>query len=344
MQHKFPFAVLHFELDPQEIDVNVHPSKMQIRIHRGNELYAFLSGAVSEALHETELIPEVKLSRPEAEKREPQKAPEPFESTRIRNLAREEAPQYTVKSMPVPEVIREKPVHAAGRVLGAPEKETVIKAKDHILVEKPVQMNLFEEKILTADTRDEYVILGQIFDTYWLISVRDKLLFVDQHAAHEKVKYERLVKALSTKETASQLLNPPVILNLTGKERELLAEFLPYFGRLGFELEEFGGDAFAVRSMPTDLYGCGEKELFMEILDELSENPMKGTPEVILHKLASMACKSAVKGNSRMNRQEMEALIDELLTLEDPYHCPHGRPTIISMSRYEIEKKFRRIV
>ena len=344
MQHKFPFAVLHFELDPQEIDVNVHPSKMQIRIHRGNELYAFLSGAVSEALHETELIPEVKLSRPEAEKREPPKAPEPFESTRIRNLAREEAPQYMVKSMPVPEVIREKPVHAAGRVLGAPEKETVIKAKDHILVEKPVQMNLFEEKILTADTRDEYVILGQIFDTYWLISVRDKLLFVDQHAAHEKVKYERLVKSLSKKETASQLLNPPVILDLTGKERELLAEFLPYFGRLGFELEEFGGDAFAVRSMPTDLYGCGEKELFMEILDELSENPMKGTPEVILHKLASMACKSAVKGNSRMNRQEMEALIDELLTLEDPYHCPHGRPTIISMSRYEIEKKFRRIV
>ena len=140
------------------------------------------------------------------------------------------------------------------------------------------------------------------------------------------------------------MLNPPVILNLTGKEKELLKEFFPYFAELGFEIEEFGGGAFALRSMPMDLYGCGEKELFVEILDELSENSMKGTPQVMLEKLASMACKSAVKGNSRMQRAEMEALIDELLTLKDPYHCPHGRPTIISMSKYEIEKKFKRIV
>lgn len=167
---------------------------------------------------------------------------------------------------------------------------------------------------------------------------------MDQHAAHEKVKYERLVRNLSEKSIASQMLNPPVILNLTGKEEELLKEFFPYFAELGFEIEEFGGGAFALRSMPTDLYGCGEKELFVEILDELSENSMKGTPQVMLEKLASMACKSAVKGNSRMQRAEMEALIDELLTLKDPYHCPHGRPTIISMSKYEIEKKFKRIV
>lgn len=343
MQHKFPFVVLHFELDPQEIDVNVHPSKMQIRLHRGNELYAFLAGAVSGALHETELIPEVKLTRPEKEKKEPEKIPEPFETRRIENLVKEEAPRYAIKPLTLPEAAKGA-FAASGRVLGAPEKENIIKARDHILVEKPVQMNLFEEKILTADARDEYVIMGQIFDTYWLISYQDRLLFVDQHAAHEKVKYERLVKGLAEKETPSQLLNPPLILNLTGRERELLKEFSPYFERLGFEMEEFGGDAFAVRAMPADLYGCSEKELFVEILDGLSENPMKGTPEVILHKLASMACKSAVKGNSKMSRQEMEALIDELLSLEDPYHCPHGRPTIISMSKYEIEKKFRRIV
>lgn len=351
MQHKFPFAVLHFEVNTQEIDVNVHPSKMQIRIHNGNELYSFLSDAVYQRLHEIELIPDVLLTEPEKEKKEPLKAPEPFETKRIENLAKEEAVLYkTAEKLPVhsSSVRTEAVKNFSNKVLGVTDAEkihsNIIKANEHILVEKPVQMNLFEEKILTSDARNEYSILGQVFETYWLIAYKDKLLIVDQHAAHEKVKYERLVKELSQKAVASQMLNPPVILTLTGKEEELLNDFLGYFKQLGFEIEEFGGGSFALRSIPSDLYGCSEKELFVEILDELSENPMKGTPDVILHKLASMACKSAVKGNNKMNRQEMEALIDELLTLDNPYHCPHGRPTIISMSKYELEKKFKRIV
>lgn len=364
MQHKFPFAVLHFEMDTQEIDVNVHPSKMQIRIHNGNGLYSFLSDAVYQRLHEIELIPDVLLTEPEKEKKEPLKAPEPFETKRIENLAKEEAASYrTVEKLPVFSAAAQTETvkmtdslqkNFTNKVLGVTDGENgllnerihsnVIKASEHILVEKPVQMNLFEEKILTSDARNEYTILGQVFETYWLIAYKDKLLIVDQHAAHEKVKYERLVKELSQKTVASQMLNPPVILTLTGKEEELLNDFLHYFEQLGFEIEEFGGGSFALRSIPSDLYGCNEKELFVEILDELSENPMKGTPDVILHKLASMACKSAVKGNNKMDRLEMEALIDELLTLENPYHCPHGRPTIISMSKYELEKKFKRIV
>lgn len=344
MQHKFPFAVLHFEMDTQEIDVNVHPSKMQIRIHNGNGLYSFLSDAVYQRLHEIELIPDVLLTEPLKETKEPLKAPEPFETKRIENLAKEEASSYRAAEKHP----------SSSKVLGVTDSENgllnerihsnVIKANEHILVEKPAQMNLFEEKILTSDARNEYTILGQIFETYWLITYKDKLLIVDQHAAHEKVKYERLVKELSQKTVASQMLNPPVILTLTGKEEELLNDFLHYFEQLGFEIEEFGGGSFALRSIPSDLYGCNEKELFVEILDELSENPMKGTPDVILQKLASMACKSAVKGNNKMDRLEMEALIDELLTLENPYHCPHGRPTVISMSKYELEKKFKRIV
>lgn len=341
MQHKFPFAVLHFTMDPQEIDVNVHPSKMQIRIHKGNEMYSFLSEAVRKRLHEIEMIPEAILTEPLKEKSTPLKAPEPFETKRIENLLREEMAPYGEKSL-------------TSRILGFTQKDAsagtedihsnIIKASEHIVVEKPVQMNLFEEKILSADVRDEYEILGQIFDTYWLIAFKDKLLMVDQHAAHEKVKYERLVKDLQNKCISSQLLNPPLVINLTGKEEELLKEYMDYFEQLGFEIEEFGSGSFAVRSMPTDLFGCNEKELFMEIMDELLENPMKGTPEVITKKLASMACKSAVKGNTKLERAEMEALIDELLTLDNPYHCPHGRPTIISMSKYEIEKKFKRII
>jgi DNA mismatch repair protein MutL len=338
MQHKFPFAVLHITMEPKELDVNVHPSKMQIRIHKGNELYDFLSEAIRKKLQETEMIPEALLTEEKEKKQEEVKTPEPFEKNRIACLVKEEPPAYGVTSRILgsfPDDGQENRIRQSG---------SIIKASEHILVEKPVQMNLFEEKILSVDAREEYEILGQIFDTYWLVAYRDRLLMIDQHAAHEKVKYERLVKELKEKEITSQLLNPPVVLNLTGKEEELLKEYLDYFAQLGFEIEEFGSQSYAVRSMPSDLYGCSEKELFLEILDELEDNPMKGTPDVILNKLASMACKSAVKGNSSMDRQEMEALIDELLTLDNPYHCPHGRPTMISMSKYEIEKKFKRVV
>ena len=337
--------------------MNVHPSKMQIRIQRGNEMFAFLSENIKKRLHELEMIPKVLLTEEKEEAPQKVKTPEPFETRRIENLVQEGKKTYltgpeTGQGAPVDRADRKLTsavLGAAAHKIGTPLvnseiRSNVIKAADHIFVEKPVQMNLFEEKILTREARDEYKILGQIFDTYWLMEYRDKLLIIDQHAAHEKVKYERLVKQLKEKQAASQLLSPPVILNLSGKEEIVFRQYREYFEKMGFEAEEFGTGAYAIRSVPTDLYGCDEKELFFQVLDELSEVPARGEPDVILQKLASMACKSAVKGNNSMDRKEMETLIDELLTLENPYHCPHGRPTIITMSKYEIEKKFKRIV
>ncbi|MBQ9927800.1 MAG: DNA mismatch repair endonuclease MutL [Lachnospiraceae bacterium] len=368
MQHKFPFVVLHIEMQPQEIDVNVHPSKMQIRIHKGNEVYQFLSEAIKERLSRIEMIPRVVLTEEKETQKDPLKTPEPFEVKRIENMVKEEIPVYDISggrkleksdvvqasTQQIPQIKDSLQKVVTSRVFGAETNDksyknegihaNVIKAGEHILVERPAQLNLFEEKILSKDARNEYRIMGQIFDTYWLIAFQDKLLIIDQHAAHEKVKYERLVKELKEKQVSSQMLNPPLILSLTGKETQLLKDCMPHFETMGFEIEEFGSDAYAVRSMPVDLYGHNEKELFTEILDELSENPLKGTPDVILDKLASMACKAAVKGNNSMSTEEMESLIDELLTLDNPYHCPHGRPTIISMSKYEIEKKFKRII
>lgn len=368
MQHKFPFVVLHIEMQPQEIDVNVHPSKMQIRIHKGNEVYQFLSEAIKECLSRIEMIPRVVLTEEKETQKDPLKTPEPFEVKRIENMVKEEIPVYDISggrklektdvvqasTQQIPQIKDSLQKVVTSRVFGAETNDksyknegihaNVIKAGEHILVERPAQLNLFEEKILSKDARNEYRIMGQIFDTYWLIAFQDKLLIIDQHAAHEKVKYERLVKELKEKQVSSQMLNPPLILSLTGKETQLLKDCMPHFETMGFEIEEFGSDAYAVRSMPVDLYGHNEKELFTEILDELSENPLKGTPDVILDKLASMACKAAVKGNNSMSTEEMESLIDELLTLDNPYHCPHGRPTIISMSKYEIEKKFKRII
>ena len=186
--------------------------------------------------------------------------------------------------------------------------------------------------------------MGQIFDTYWLIVFRDKLFIIDQHAAHEKVKYEKLMQQLKSSQVYPQVLNPPTIVTLSGKEENIYREYEKYFTEMGFEIEVFGGNEYAIRSVPSDLYGHSGGGLFTELLDELSEGSVSRTPDSIRQKIASMACKAAVKGNMAFDTAAMEELIDDLLALEDPYHCPHGRPTIISMSKYELEKKFKRIV
>ena len=382
MQHKFPFAVLDLKVDPAEIDVNVHPAKMQIRIHKAKDLFDFLSAEVSKRLKLTQLIPEVVLEKETEVKEASMKAPEPFEVNRRLNekvtgqapvtasenvrktdMIKEPEASYHTKAISseektIPSVLTKdiSSPEITSKILGSfglsaekngRMKSNVIKAADHIIVEKPVQLNLFEAeeevKILSKEAQKDYRILGQVFDTYWLIAYQEKLLIVDQHAAHEKVKYEKLIGELKEKKITSQMINPPLVINVTGAEEEVLKTYWDRFAELGFEMEEFGTSSYAVRSMPVDLYGCNEKQFFLEILDELLNNPMKGTPDVILEKLASMACKAAVKGNNSMDVKEMEVLLDQLMQLENPYHCPHGRPTIISMSKYEIEKKFKRI-
>lgn len=355
MQHKYPFTVLHMTFDTQAVDVNVHPSKMDVRFSDAMGVADFISSSVTAALKVREMIPEVMLkgqSEERAKTEKVQKAPEPFEAERSKAYRVAEEMKYETDEPKMKDNLQN-PVW--NRVFGENttgngtnyEKKpaNIIKAKETVIVEKLVQMDLFEEKILSREARGEYRILGQIFDTYWLVAFKDKLFIVDQHAAHEKVKYERLIAQYEKKQMVSQLLNPPVVVTLTGKEEAVLKEFLDFFQELGFDVEEFGGSEYALRSVPADLYGCGEKEMFEAVLDELSDGAGRGTqPQVVAHKIASMSCKAAVKGNTPMSLPEIEALIEELLTLENPYNCPHGRPTIISMSKYEIEKKFKRIV
>lgn len=409
MQHKFPFCVLHFEFQPEDIDVNVHPAKMEIRLQHGVEVYTEIASAIRDRLHEIELIPDVRLTEEKEQTPQIKQAPEPFEVNRTRmeriqepvaeyarnqrqsgeqvvvrtddtrenavgkdsiengtgsvhtsldagqeagftgmqyeisrqqpEMVSEEETPYQAK-LSVQKILGDHPVNATGSDL----HHNIIKSAEHILVEKPVQLDLFEENFVDVKSRESYQILGQIFDTYWLIAFKDKLFIMDQHAAHEKVKYERLVKELKNKTVTSQQITPPVVLHLDSREEQALLSYRDYFASLGFEIEEFGTGSVAIRSMPVDLYGCKEMEFFQEVLDELCENPMKDQPDVILNKLASMACKAAVKGNNSLTFEEVSALLDEMLTLDNPYHCPHGRPTIISMSKYEIEKKFKRIV
>lgn len=210
---------------------------------------------------------------------------------------------------------------------------------------KPQQLNLFEEKLLKPEIRAEYKILGQLFETYWLVEYHDNLYIIDQHAAHERVLYEKTLAGMKTREFTSQVISPPIILNLTMQEAELLKTHIDSFTRIGFEFEEFGTDSYAVRAVPDNLFHIAKKELLLEMLDSLSDELTRNTTaDLIDEKIASMSCKAAVKGNMKLSFAEVDALVGELLTLENPYHCPHGRPTIISMSKRELEKKFKRIV
>ena len=391
MQHKFPFCVLHIVMEHEDVDVNVHPTKMDVRFSNGPAFCNMLASVVREALKAKEMIPEVSVTKNSNEHKVlKEHTPEPYETVRTSRYRVMEQTRYEADRPKMQDVVKqpvwnrvlgEKKIQAMQDALEAAQKAGV-QADDEFFVEAkpleqvqpnqarqveavqgpegemlkqeaetqektsqaPVQMNLFEEKLLSVENRSKYRIIGQVFLTYWLVQFQDNLFIIDQHAAHEKVKYERLMKQYHEHQVLSQGLMPPVIVSLTGQEEAVFKEYTETFTALGFEIEAFGGSEYAIRSVPVDLYGCGEKELFLEVLDELSEGPVRGNLKAVEEKIASMSCKAAVKGNNPLSRSEAERLIDELLTLENPYNCPHGRPTIISMPRAELEKKFKRII
>lgn len=402
MQHKFPFCVLHITMDTERVDVNVHPTKMDVRFTNAPSFSAYLCGAVKYALKHHEMIPDALLSgekelktaaREEQQEREKQHTPEPFEQRRSENYRVLEEMKYEAERPKMQEFIqnpvwarvksRENSAELSQNNVQMTENQSATEEfftetselkeeKTPNINSEPVskktsftetfdnsrtgqeaqnqqkafteQLNLFEEKILTEDNRKKFRIIGQVFETYWLVEFEDKLLMIDQHAAHEKVNYERLMKQYREKNVISQRLMPPVIVSLSGQEETVLTDNMETFASLGFEIESFGGSEYALRSVPVDLYGCNEREMFLEVLDQLAEGGNFGNLRVVEEKIASMSCKAAVKGNHIMRTAEAEALIDELLTLENPYNCPHGRPTIVAMQKSEMERKFKRIV
>lgn len=363
MQHKFPFCVLHFQIDTSQIDVNVHPTKMDVRISDAPVFYEKVKSAVHDALHQLEMIPKVVLEPDTAPVIPvPSSVPEPFESRRIASVpVQSEAisriyeksrPLYVQELENIP-VVRDSAAEAfspvsepeASRPSTEPQKTSTEEPQPKPpVIPKGGQMELFDDRLLSAKAKEQYDILGQLFETYWLIQYQDKLLIIDQHAAHEKVKYERFMKRFYAHNIISQTINPPMIVTLTGREEACYRAHREDFEALGFEIEEFGVSDFAIRGVPLDLYGYREEDFFREILDELVAENVTGTPENIRIRIATMACKAAVKGNMRLTTTEAKELINELLTLDNPYNCPHGRPTIISLNKYELEKKFKRIV
>ena len=354
MQHKFPFFVLDIDIDTTALDVNVHPTKMEIKFNNEELISDFLESSIEGVLRVNEMMPEVLLE--EAPKpvvaavRE--RGPEPFEVIRkSEEINAELAFDHSDHEQIQTQNSTEQKEQAAARLFGNNEElptkliSNVIKAQDVVYASDPIQLNLFDEKLISEDAMAKYRIVGQVFDTYWMFTYEDKLLIMDQHAAHEKIKYESILKRLKNREINSQELNPPIILTLSGNEKSMLEKFKESFEAIGYEIEDFGGGEIALRTVPLDLYGLNEKEVFLEVLDELcSLGSVRAVPDVFNNRIATMACKAAVKGNTAMTEDEVWALLKELMTLENPYNCPHGRPTIITMTHYELDKKFKRIV
>lgn len=436
MQHKYPFTVLHFQLDGDLLDVNVHPTKMELRFSDQEGMYRLVYETVRNALVGREMIPDVHVGKEAPAPKEPPKKesfPEPFEVKRREAMMQEKRAEAkktaaTIYATPgtnatrteaAASIVRERPNYSSSREEGGfakslyevPEnllKPTERKVDEQAEMEKwtsegknpalklqarpatndttaapsaametptsakpaeaelppespippavlsesepatsvqsPKQMDLFEEKLLSKEHIKEHRIIGQLFETYWLVEFHEKLYIIDQHAAHEKVLFERTMKSLKDKEYTAQQISPPLIVSLSIKEQELLNKYMKNFETIGFEIEPFGGDEFSIRAVPGNLFGLAERDVFLEMLDSLDKDTGRVSEDLINEKIASMSCKAAVKGNHRLSEKEAEALIDELLTLDNPYNCPHGRPTIIAMSKYELEKKFKRIV
>lgn len=381
MQHQYPFTVLYFEIDSSLLDVNVHPTKMELRFSNQQELYREVQSILSAALVHRDIIPEVPVDTPKKNEMEVPKIekvmPEPFEQKRleeIRKAVRKDSPyeiKYpvsrpmgtgsvnsaaqeklldTIKSMPPEDMMEERIQKEPLPEQSKKETEKELAKEAYVLREKETygakpEGSYEQGSFLKEEEMAKQKIIGQLFDTYWLVEYNDRLFIVDQHAAHEKVMYEKLKKQFEKKEFTSQAISPPIVITLSMREADVLERFKEQFTKLGFEIEHFGGAEYSICGVPGNLYRLNTRDVLIEMLDELTDGiSERATTDVILDKIASMSCKAAVKGSQRLSLPEMEQLMKDLMKLDNPYNCPHGRPTIIAMSKYEIEKKFKRIV
>ena len=358
MQHKFPTVFLYIDIDNKSVDVNVHPTKMEVKFMDEELVYDLILRGIKGLLSGEDLILsnfEIKEKESASEVKERIESVPKFEPFEINK-------QKVIRTN---EGLNNKPVYKANEDIGlAKIKESVSKDspyfqvyKEEPKIYKQEELSLYDDRKneSTADSEEEngyhfldekmrikHKIIGQVFDTYWLVTLNDTLYIIDQHAAHERILYEKTIKLMDKRAMSSQVINPPMIISLNDREMVLLSKYMDNFTEIGFKIEDFGGNEVIVSEIPYNMYGINSKELFIAMIDELEDFTGKETAKVITDKIAMMSCKAAVKGNNKLSFEEANAIIDELLNLENPYHCPHGRPTIIELTKSELEKRFKR--
>lgn len=346
MQHKYPFVVLNLSIHADLLDINVHPAKLELRFSNSQEVFEFIKTSIAQILEHKELIPEVSFH--DNQKNQFKPMVQNTEAVQARKILPEAADSQNTRHSENNTILRDMEKTAKPKTYRAPEPFEVKRAE-------AVQESIaFQEKTDNSFVQTEFSsmlkehskhkVIGQLFQTYWLVEYEDRLFIIDQHAAHEKVLYEQTIKGLKNREYGSQLLNPPIVVTLDLRQESLFTQNKEGFAALGFEIEPFGGREYAISAVPDNLFGLISKEVFIEMLDQLSEECKGNAQTIVTEKIASMSCKAAVKGRHRLSTEEAESLIEQLLQLDNPYFCPHGRPTIITMTKTELERKFKRIL
>lgn len=429
MPHNYPFTVLHFTINPKIIDVNVHPTKMELRFSDNEYVYNFVYDTILSTLKGKELVAKVEadgqvmqhIRKDMLDEGEKDKKPENIPNVNndgqqniesavqsdtvmdIENVKNDSSVQTTVNKIVDAGMSEGQPagsdndkvVRNIDNVIGnkaeiCPSSSAVtlvpestykeqqenrnevqttltpatktrlpepfeVKRSEAMVKDdekkyqadvkaKPEQMSMFKDKLLDEDNKNNYRIIGQLFDTYWLIEFEDRFYMMDQHAAHEKVLYERMMKKIKEHHIDTQMIMPPIILTLNMNEEEVLKRNMPVFTKMGYEIEEFGGNEYKVTGIPAGFPKLDYRQMLMDLIDGLMREGRMSDMDILTEKVASMSCKAAIKGNNKISYEEAKELMKELMKADNPYNCPHGRPTLIVMSKYDIEKKFKRIV
>ena len=376
MPHNYPFTAIHFKINPSIMDVNVHPTKMELRFSKNEFVYRFVLETVKECLANRELAARVKLPDP-VKQQQFTKSPEnikqteksyvqentdskPYQAPRIEppresfyNSTESSVKQKTVNENQTTGFIKNITDYTKMPPTRLPEPFEIKRSDEMIKEDKKIyeaekkqeaeQLSMFDTPLMSEKAKADYRIIGQLFETYWLIEYEDKFYMMDQHAAHEKILYERFMNHLKVKDMDTQMIMPPVIIELNMQQEDAYKRNKQAFSRLGFEIEEFGGNAYKVNGLPAGLPNINLKQMLIDMIDGLTDDNSTDL-DIITERVATMSCKAAVKGNNKLSFEEAKELIEELMQAENPYNCPHGRPTLIVMSKYEVERKFKRIL
>lgn len=376
MPHNYPFTAIHFKINPSIMDVNVHPTKMELRFSKNEFVYRFVLETVKECLANRELAARVKLPDP-VKQQQFTKSPEnikqteksyvqentdskPYQAPRIEppresfyNSTESSVKQKTVNENQTTGFIKNITDYTKMPPTRLPEPFEIKRSDEMIKEDKKIyeaekkqedeQLSIFDTPLMSGKAKADYRIIGQLFETYWLIEYEDKFYMMDQHAAHEKILYERFMNHLKVKDMDTQMIMPPVIIELNMQQEDAYKRNKQAFSRLGFEIEEFGGNAYKVNGLPAGLPNVNLKQMLIDMIDGLTDDNSTDL-DIITERVATMSCKAAVKGNNKLSFEEAKELIEELMQAENPYNCPHGRPTLIVMSKYEVERKFKRIL
>lgn len=349
MPHNYPFTAIHFKINPSIMDVNVHPTKMELRFSKNEFVYRFVLETVKECLANRELAARVKL--PDSKPYQAPRIEPPRES--FYNSTESSVKQKTVNENQTTGFIKNITDYTKMPPTRLPEPFEIKRSDEMIKEDKKIyeaekkqeaeQLSMFDTPLMSEKAKADYRIIGQLFETYWLIEYEDKFYMMDQHAAHEKILYERFMNHLKVKDMDTQMIMPPVIIELNMQQEDAYKRNKQAFSRLGFEIEEFGGNAYKVNGLPAGLPNINLKQMLIDMIDGLTDDNSTDL-DIITERVATMSCKAAVKGNNKLSFEEAKELIEELMQAENPYNCPHGRPTLIVMSKYEVERKFKRIL